>query len=97
MVCDDRMGGVQRAMSNAMSQQRSEEPSSTYPCPLCLRTLIPGAAYAPASQATRGTGKVWALTSTERTLVTCERCGGSGQLANRRERRERRQRTDRRG
>ncbi len=75
----------------------STDLAPTYPCPLCLRTLIPGAPYAPASQATKGTGKIWALTSTDRALVECNRCGGTGELENRRRQRvERRKAADRR-
>ena len=80
-----------------MSVVSGAEEAPTYPCPLCLRTLIPGAPFRPASQATSGTGKIWSLSSTERALVVCTRCGGSGELENRRQRRERRQRTERRG
>ncbi|GAC1329462.1 MAG: hypothetical protein NVSMB17_05880 [Candidatus Dormibacteria bacterium] len=70
--------------------------SATYPCPLCLRTLIPGATYAPANLAKKGTGRVWALSNTERSLVTCTRCNGTGELENRRQRSERRKSAERR-
>ena len=79
-----------------LAQQAENAFTRTYPCPLCLRTLIPGAPYAPASQATRGTGKIWTLTSTTRELVTCTRCEGSGELENRRTRTDRRKAADRR-
>jgi RNase P subunit RPR2 len=65
-----------------------------FPCPMCLSTLIPGAAYAVKRE--EGTGKVWDLGATPPTLVQCTRCEGSGRLRDLRQRTDRREGMDRR-
>jgi hypothetical protein len=61
---------------------------ATFPCPVCVNTMIPGAVRL--NRATQGAGKVWVLDAGPPNLVDCPRCMGRGVLDNRRNRGDRR-------
>jgi hypothetical protein len=75
------------------------EPFSSYPCPACVGTMIPGVTYSfPREDVpTRGTGKIWGAYTGAATafpppqgLVDCYRCKGTGLVEERRQGQQRR-------
>ncbi|HEY8741017.1 MAG TPA: hypothetical protein VIN56_10535 [Candidatus Dormibacteraeota bacterium] len=71
------------------STPQSANDDPTFPCPVCLNTMVPGATHTP-GKAKQGAGRVWVLDAGPPALVECTRCEGRGVLDNRRNRRDRR-------